>query len=161
MDGAVGNSSLINIRWCFHNGPIKLSLWASRASHLGPAYELNGPTYESLGPLPTTHLVGSGRVASPPPLLASPPHLQPRSQAGEQKRRRLFRLIMSDDTGERDRYGVLLYYKYASVPDVDELVSFYESNCSSLGLLGRVRVAPHGVNVTVRLTSPPFVYLFI
>lgn len=46
-------------------------------------------------------------------------------------------------------YGVLLYYKYASVADLDELVSFYERNCSSLGLLGRVRLAPHGVNVTV------------
>ncbi|XP_010267911.1 PREDICTED: rhodanese-like domain-containing protein 6 [Nelumbo nucifera] len=45
--------------------------------------------------------------------------------------------------------GVLLYYKYASVPDVQELANFYESNCKSLGLLGRVRLAPDGVNVTV------------
>ncbi|XP_020242439.1 rhodanese-like domain-containing protein 6 isoform X1 [Asparagus officinalis] len=45
--------------------------------------------------------------------------------------------------------GVLLYYKYAPVPDVAALVRFYESNCRSLGLLGRVRVAPDGVNVTV------------
>ncbi|CAN8294674.1 unnamed protein product [Cochlearia groenlandica] len=50
---------------------------------------------------------------------------------------------------EDDQYGVLLYYKYASVPDLDELVSFYESSCSSLGLLGRVRLSSHGVNVTV------------
>ncbi|XP_031397076.1 rhodanese-like domain-containing protein 6 isoform X2 [Punica granatum] len=56
---------------------------------------------------------------------------------------------MADDAGEGEQYGLLLYYKYASVPDLDELVSFYQSNCSSLGLLGRVRVAPHGVNVTV------------
>ncbi|CAA6653875.1 unnamed protein product [Spirodela intermedia] len=45
--------------------------------------------------------------------------------------------------------GVLLYYKYAPVPDIDALVRLYESNCRSLGLLGRVRVGPDGVNVTV------------
>lgn len=45
--------------------------------------------------------------------------------------------------------GVLLYYKYADVPDVAALASFYESRCRALGLLGRVRVAPHGVNVTI------------
>ncbi|XP_030547001.1 rhodanese-like domain-containing protein 6 isoform X1 [Rhodamnia argentea] len=53
------------------------------------------------------------------------------------------------DLEQADPYGVLLYYKYASVPNLDELVSFYELNCNSLGLLGRVRLAPHGVNVTV------------
>ncbi|XP_030459942.1 rhodanese-like domain-containing protein 6 isoform X1 [Syzygium oleosum] len=53
------------------------------------------------------------------------------------------------DLARTEPYGVLLYYKYASVPDLDELASFYERNCSSLGLLGRVRLAPHGVNVTV------------
>ncbi|KAJ4879050.1 Rhodanese-like domain-containing protein 6 [Raphanus sativus] len=35
------------------------------------------------------------------------------------------------------KFGVLLYYKYTSVPDLDELVAFYESSCNSLGLLGR------------------------
>eukprot|EP00268_Persea_americana_P039617 TRINITY_DN3924_c0_g1_i3.p1 TRINITY_DN3924_c0_g1~~TRINITY_DN3924_c0_g1_i3.p1 ORF type:complete len:606 (-),score=112.89 TRINITY_DN3924_c0_g1_i3:169-1986(-) len=45
--------------------------------------------------------------------------------------------------------GVLLYYKYASVPDLSHLFHFYDSNCKSLGLLGRVRIAPDGVNVTV------------
>ncbi|XVF41750.1 hypothetical protein PTKIN_Ptkin01aG0305300 [Pterospermum kingtungense] len=49
----------------------------------------------------------------------------------------------------KDEYGVLLYYKYASIPDLDSLFSFYNSNCNSLGLLGRVRLSPHGVNVTV------------
>ncbi|GLT88434.1 hypothetical protein SLE2022_064610 [Rubroshorea leprosula] len=49
----------------------------------------------------------------------------------------------------QDEYGVLLYYKYTSIPDLDNLLSFYESNCSSLGLLGRVRLSPNGVNVTV------------
>ncbi|XP_058075899.1 rhodanese-like domain-containing protein 6 isoform X2 [Magnolia sinica] len=45
--------------------------------------------------------------------------------------------------------GVLLYYKYVSIPDVSELLRFYKSNCDSLHLLGRVRLAPDGVNVTV------------
>ncbi|KAK7817193.1 rhodanese-like domain-containing protein 6 [Quercus suber] len=48
-----------------------------------------------------------------------------------------------------DQYGVLLYYKYAQITDLDSLFSFYESNCNSLSLLGRVRLSPHGVNVTV------------
>ncbi|XP_072998133.1 rhodanese-like domain-containing protein 6 [Typha latifolia] len=49
----------------------------------------------------------------------------------------------------RNGDGVLLYYKYAPVPDVPSLVRFYNSNSRSLGLLGRVRIAPDGVNVTV------------
>lgn len=48
--------------------------------------------------------------------------------------------------------GVLLYYKYASVPDLSHLFHFYDSNCKSLGLLGRVRIAPDGVNVTVKIS---------
>ena len=51
---------------------------------------------------------------------------------------------------DEDQYGVLLYYKYAQITDLDSLLSFYESNCNSLSLLGRVRLSPHGVNVTVR-----------
>ncbi|XVF31485.1 hypothetical protein REPUB_Repub16aG0150000 [Reevesia pubescens] len=47
-----------------------------------------------------------------------------------------------------DEYGVLLYYKFTFIPDVDSLLSFYDSNCNSLGLLGRVRLSPNGVNVT-------------
>ncbi|KAF3957094.1 hypothetical protein CMV_017856 [Castanea mollissima] len=53
---------------------------------------------------------------------------------------------MADTTPQ---YGVLLYYKYAQITDLDSLFSFYESNCNSLSLLGRVRLSPHGVNVTV------------
>ncbi|KAJ6816580.1 rhodanese-like domain-containing protein 6 isoform X2 [Iris pallida] len=45
--------------------------------------------------------------------------------------------------------GVLLYYKYAQIPDVPSLIRFFDSNCRSLSLLGRVRIAPNGVNVTV------------
>ncbi|CAB4315769.1 unnamed protein product [Prunus armeniaca] len=50
---------------------------------------------------------------------------------------------------EEDQYGVLLYYKYTQIPDLDELFTFYHSNCNSLSLLGRVRISPLGVNVTV------------
>ncbi|KAL5582649.1 hypothetical protein UlMin_015091 [Ulmus minor] len=50
---------------------------------------------------------------------------------------------------EQDEHGVLLYYKYAQIPDLDDLLSFYQSNCNSLQLLGRVRLSPIGVNVTV------------
>ncbi|KAF3453082.1 hypothetical protein FNV43_RR03516 [Rhamnella rubrinervis] len=50
---------------------------------------------------------------------------------------------------EEEEYGVLLYYKYAQIPDLDELLNFYHSNCNSLALLGRVRLSPLGVNVTV------------
>ncbi|XP_060667938.1 rhodanese-like domain-containing protein 6 [Ziziphus jujuba] len=50
---------------------------------------------------------------------------------------------------EEDGYGVLLYYKYAQIPDLDDLLAFYHSNCNSLSLLGRVRLSPLGVNVTV------------
>ncbi|KAL0722777.1 hypothetical protein Bca4012_037376 [Brassica carinata] len=52
---------------------------------------------------------------------------------------------------EEEQYGVLLYYKYTSVPDLDELIAFYESSCNSLGLLGR---AFYGVKVqTVYICS--------
>ncbi|GMH10417.1 hypothetical protein Nepgr_012258 [Nepenthes gracilis] len=67
---------------------------------------------------------------------------------------------MSESTKQREQdqqnHGVLLYYKYTSpIENLDELFNFYESNCSSLGLLGRVRLSPQGVNVTVggRLSS--------
>ncbi|CAL0320931.1 unnamed protein product [Lupinus luteus] len=56
---------------------------------------------------------------------------------------------MSPEKEETDEYGVLLYYNYADIPDLNDMVTFYNSNCSSLGLLGRVRISPHGVNVTV------------
>ncbi|KAL5138639.1 Rhodanese-like domain-containing protein 6 [Glycine soja] len=57
-----------------------------------------------------------------------------------------------------DKYGVLLYYKYAEIPNLDDLLTFYHSNCSSLSLLGRVRLSSHGVNVTV---SVPLISSFI
>ncbi|GAY63168.1 hypothetical protein CUMW_223460 [Citrus unshiu] len=59
---------------------------------------------------------------------------------------------MSGDNQSQEQYGVLLYYKYSTIPDLNSLFTFYESNCSQLGLLGRVRLAPHGVNVTELVT---------
>ncbi|PON69636.1 Serine hydrolase FSH [Parasponia andersonii] len=50
---------------------------------------------------------------------------------------------------EEEEDGILLYYKYTQIPDVEELLAFYSSNCNSLHLLGRVRLSPLGVNVTV------------
>lgn len=52
-------------------------------------------------------------------------------------------------TEEVEEEGILLYYSYADVPDLEQLLDFYNSNCKLLGLRGRVRLAPHGVNVTV------------
>lgn len=54
-----------------------------------------------------------------------------------------------DDDDDDDEHGVLLYYKYAQIPDLNDLLYFYTSNCNSLRLLGRVRLSPLGVNVTV------------
>ncbi|KAL6531440.1 Rhodanese-like domain-containing protein 6 [Orobanche minor] len=55
---------------------------------------------------------------------------------------------MMEKEKEKD-YGVLLYYKYIPIPDLPNLFNFYHSNCTSLSLLGRVRLSSHGVNVTV------------
>ncbi|KAM5560995.1 hypothetical protein ABKV19_021885 [Rosa sericea] len=54
-----------------------------------------------------------------------------------------------EEQEDDDQYGVLLYYKYTQIPDLDDLFNFYDSNCNSLSLLGRVRLSPLGVNVTV------------
>ncbi|KAF0887567.1 hypothetical protein E2562_002288 [Oryza meyeriana var. granulata] len=51
--------------------------------------------------------------------------------------------------GDGGRYGVLLYYKYAEVPDAPALAAFYASHCRALALVGRVRVGPDGVNATL------------
>lgn len=62
---------------------------------------------------------------------------------------------MANNKDDDNQYGVLLYYKYAHIPDLDDLVSFYQSNCSSLALVGRVRLASQGVNVTVSFFQLP------
>ncbi|XP_024523571.1 rhodanese-like domain-containing protein 6 [Selaginella moellendorffii] len=45
--------------------------------------------------------------------------------------------------------GVLLYYKFVTLPDPEATRDWFERSCSSLALLGRIRIAPGGVNVTV------------
>ncbi|GAB2287267.1 hypothetical protein Dimus_021649 [Dionaea muscipula] len=50
----------------------------------------------------------------------------------------------------RGKQGVLLYYKFTpAIENLSGLYNFYESNCSSLGLLGRIRLSSQGVNVTI------------
>lgn len=68
--------------------------------------------------------------------------------------------MSENNDGSTDQYGVLLYYKYTQIPDLNDLLTFYESNCSSLGLLGRVRISSHGVNVTVILNFLYFYFSF-
>ncbi|KAJ8752263.1 hypothetical protein K2173_003899 [Erythroxylum novogranatense] len=59
-------------------------------------------------------------------------------------------MVENDNQGkEEEEYGVLLYYNYGVIDDLDSLFSFFQTNCSSLSLLGRVRISSHGVNVTV------------
>lgn len=53
------------------------------------------------------------------------------------------------DENDDLEYGVLLYYKFTTIPNLDSLHSFYLSSCRSLSLLGRVRLSSNGVNVTV------------
>lgn len=57
---------------------------------------------------------------------------------------------------DQSAHHVLLYYKYVclSQPEaLDAMYSFFVELCQRDGLLGRVRVALDGVNVTVRLAS--------
>ncbi|KAL2491209.1 Rhodanese-like domain-containing protein 6 [Abeliophyllum distichum] len=60
---------------------------------------------------------------------------------------------VEDNKNEKEEqeqdYGILLYYKYTTIHNLQNLSDFYHSNCSSLSLLGRVRLSSHGVNVTV------------
>lgn len=58
---------------------------------------------------------------------------------------------------EKEEDGVLLYYRYVTIPDVSSMALFFHANCESLGLLGRVRISSSGVNVTVR--SPLYISL--
>ncbi|KAL4556035.1 hypothetical protein LXL04_038673 [Taraxacum kok-saghyz] len=52
-------------------------------------------------------------------------------------------------TTKDDEYGVLLYYNYTKIPNLNDLFTFYNTNCTSLSLLGRIRLSPHGVNATI------------
>jgi predicted sulfurtransferase len=50
---------------------------------------------------------------------------------------------------EADPYCVLLYYQYAPVSDVSGCMARQQALCEELCLLGRVRVAPEGINGTL------------
>ncbi|KAL8170783.1 hypothetical protein V2J09_022587 [Rumex salicifolius] len=59
-----------------------------------------------------------------------------------------------EEEATAEEYGVLLYYKYTPpIEDLNALYHFYHSNCTSLSLLGRVRLSPHGVNVGGNLSA--------
>ena len=45
--------------------------------------------------------------------------------------------------------SVLLYYKYVRIADAAEEASYQESLCARLGLHGRIKVAPEGINGSV------------
>jgi UPF0176 protein len=46
-------------------------------------------------------------------------------------------------------FRVLLYYKYIPIPDYEHFAAEHAALCRSLGLLGRIIVAPEGINGTV------------
>ena len=45
--------------------------------------------------------------------------------------------------------SVLLYYKYVRIADAAEEAAYQESLCARLGLHGRIKVAPEGINGSV------------
>lgn len=53
--------------------------------------------------------------------------------------------------GAESEQGVVLYYKFVTIAqeDADGVAAWFSQLCSSLSLLGRVRVALNGINVTV------------
>jgi hypothetical protein len=63
--------------------------------------------------------------------------------------------IEASSSTEPESDGVLLYYKYVKISDVALIVNWYEDICLQLGLIGRIRVSPEGVNVTVRWPLSP------
>ncbi|GBG67866.1 hypothetical protein CBR_g985 [Chara braunii] len=61
------------------------------------------------------------------------------------------------ETNTDTREGVLLYYKYVAIPteDLQGVCDWMGDLCSSLGLRGRIRVAPDGINVTIGICQRP------
>ncbi|CAH1450576.1 unnamed protein product [Lactuca virosa] len=57
--------------------------------------------------------------------------------------------MTNNNTTKDDEYGILLYYNYTNIPNLTDLSTFYTTNCTSLSLLGRIRLSPHGVNATI------------
>ncbi|KAG6555612.1 hypothetical protein Mapa_002847 [Marchantia paleacea] len=56
---------------------------------------------------------------------------------------------VSDREGDVAEDGVLLYYKFSQIDDPEGMKTWLFDLCCSLGLLGRIRVAPDGINITV------------
>jgi UPF0176 protein len=50
-------------------------------------------------------------------------------------------------------YRVLLYYHYVSISDPESVVEEHLAYCQSLGLRGRIYIAPEGINGTVSGTT--------
>ena len=45
-----------------------------------------------------------------------------------------------------DLYRIALYYYYIPIRNVEKHMDFHQSECQRLGLQGRIRVAPEGIN---------------
>lgn len=65
-------------------------------------------------------------------------------------------LVERGTTGCREggEGGVVLYYKYVPVPDVSAAKEWFLALCSRLRLVGRVRIASEGINVTLGGSMP-------
>lgn len=50
---------------------------------------------------------------------------------------------------KRDRYRILLYYKYVHIEDHEQFAAQHLQFCKELGLMGRIIVAEEGINGTV------------
>ena len=50
-------------------------------------------------------------------------------------------------------YRVLLYYHYGLILDPESVVKEHLAYCQSLGLRGRIYIAPEGINGTVSGTT--------
>ncbi len=50
-------------------------------------------------------------------------------------------------------YRVLLYYHYVSILDSESVVEDHLAYCQSVGLRGRIYIAPEGINGTVSGTT--------
>jgi UPF0176 protein len=50
-------------------------------------------------------------------------------------------------------FKILLYYHYVSILDPESVVEEHLAFCQSLGLRGRIYIAPEGINGTVSGTT--------
>ncbi|KIL45064.1 tRNA uridine(34) hydroxylase [Jeotgalibacillus soli] len=54
---------------------------------------------------------------------------------------------------EKNKYSVLLYYKYVTIEDPAEFAKEHKALCDEIGLMGRILVANEGINGTVSGTK--------